>query len=222
MAQSPQKDSRINGPVAAALATWLGVQVAALGLCAMRVMFWARSPQAAEQLGLFVMLSAQVAAASLLFPLLLQNHRSTMIAVVTAWPFAELAAFLADAQRSQWKAGELYVSVWLMTLYLWAGVLRNSWARLFAMAVAAMLSLGGPLLWYLRGEFGDGGQIVTGSLFTFGPIGGAISLLTPNSLGSAWVMPAIIFLSGVIAWTMKYIFHVKFRDRLSTSIIHKC
>jgi hypothetical protein len=222
MARSPQKISGINGPVAAALAVWLGVQVAALGLSALRVRFWARSPLAGEQLGLFVMLAAQVGTASLLFPLLLNNLRSTLIAVATAWPFAELAAFLADVRGSRWIAGEVYVSVWLVTLYLWSGVLRNSWARLFATAVAAMLSLGGPVLWYLHSEFGNGGQITSESPAWFGPIAGAISLTIPDSIDHAWKLPAMLFASGAIARAAKRIQARKFRDKLSTRIIHKC
>ncbi|MGD0540389.1 MAG: hypothetical protein ABSB33_02615 [Tepidisphaeraceae bacterium] len=214
MTQAPQRNSRTNGPVAAALAMWLGVQAGALGLCAMRVMFWARSPRAGEQLSLIVMLATQVAAASLLFPLLLGNRRSTVIALVTAWPFAELAAFLADAQTGQWIAGEGYVSVWLVTLHLWAGPGRNSWAKPFATAVAATLSLGGPLLWYLRSEFGQG--VATGQLGVFGPIGGVISLIVPDSsVRSAWAALAILFASGLIARTVRAN-HANSRDRLST------
>lgn len=214
MTQAPQGNSRTSGLVAAALATWLGVQVAALGLCAMRVMFSAHSPRAGEQLGLIVMLATQVAAASLLFPLLLGNRRWTVIALVTAWPFAELAAFLADARTGQWIAGEAYVSVWLVTLHLWAGPGRNSWARPFAAAVAAMLSLGGPLLWYLRGEFGPG--VASERLGIFGPVGGVISLIVPDSsVRSAWAALAVLFASGIIARTVRAI-HANSRDRLST------
>jgi hypothetical protein len=216
MAQPPQKISGMNGPVAAALAVWLGVQVTALGLSALRVRFWARSPLAGEQLGLFVMLAAQVAAASLLFPVLLQNRRSAIIAMLTAWPFAELAAFLADAPRNRWIAGEFYVSVWLVTLYLWAGVLRISWQRLMATAVAAVLSLGGPMLWYLHSEFGNGGQTASESPASFGPIAGAISLSIPDSMNHAWKLPAILFASGALVCAVKRIHAVKFRDKLST------
>jgi hypothetical protein len=222
MTQPPQKNSRINGPVAAALAVWLGVQVTALGLSALQVRFWARSPLAGEQLGLFFMLAAQVAAASLLFPLLLNNLRSTLIAVVTAWPFAELAAFLADVRESRWIVGEVYVSIWLVTLYLWSGVLRNSWSRLLATALAAMLSLGGPMLWYLHSEFGNGGQTVSESPASFGPIAGAISLSIPDSMNHACKLPAMLFASGALACAVRRIRDVKFRDKLSTGIIHKC
>ncbi len=159
------------------------------------------------------MLAVQVAAASLLFPVLLQNWRSMAIAVVTAWPFAELAGFLADAQRNQWVAGEVYVSVWLVTLYLWAGILRNSWVRLFGVALAAILSLGGPVLLYLRSEFSEGGEMATGRFAYFGPIAGAVSLTFPDWSFRVWVMPMIFFLSGVIAFAMHC---ARYRDKLST------
>jgi hypothetical protein len=182
-------------------------------------MLWAREPRAGEQFALFVMLAAQAGAAALLFPLLLQNIRSTILAVAAAWPLAQLAAFLADAQMNQWMAGELYVSIWLVTLHLWARAMQNqnSWTRLLAAAVAAMLSLGGPLLWYLRNEFGEGGQAQAQRFPAFGPIAGAISQIVPDlPIKSAWLALALLFASGVIACMVKLLHPANSRDKLST------
>jgi len=182
-----------NLPTAAAMVAWLGVQLAALGICAARFPLWARAPRATEQLALFAMLAAQTAAASLLFPILLRNIRSTLIAIVVAWPMAELASFLADASTDRLIGTELFVSVWLVTLHLYSRSLNNSRDKLMATAVAGMLSLGGPLLWYLRMEFGEAG-VSSARLGLFGPVCGAISLAAGvDSPFIAWGELIILF-----------------------------
>ncbi len=152
-------------------------------------------PHASEQLALCALLATQVAASALLFPLLLQNLSSTVFAITTAWPLAQLAAFLADAPLHQWLAAEFYVSSWLIALHLWSRVLQNSWAKVFGVTIAAMLSLGGPLLWYLRLEFSDG----SGRGFAmFGPIAGAISLsMTGASHATVWGFVLILILGAL-------------------------
>lgn len=204
----------MNGAAAAALAAWLGVQVLALGLGAGGAMLWARSPGGG--LSLFIMLGVQIGAAALLFPLLLANWRVGLIAMVTAWPFAELAGFLADAESRQWVAGELYVSVWLVSLYLWATVLRNSWGMIFGTALAAMISLGGPVLWYLRSEFANRGRMDSGSLAMFGPIMRTFSLIIPGSPNTGWEMMGIVLATGVIAKSVTHVHDEHCRDKLST------
>jgi len=185
-----------NLPMAAAMLAWLGVQLAALAISAMRIQLWARSPRAAEQLGLIVMLATQTAIASLLFPILLQNIRSTIVAIAVAWPMAELASFLADASTHRFVSGEIYVSIWLVTLHLFTRTITASRGKLLATALAGMLSLGGPLLWYLRMEFGEPGAS-SPHMGLFGPICGVISLsVGVDSPSITWSMLAILFASA--------------------------
>jgi hypothetical protein len=214
--QIPLKDRAINGCAAGALAAWLGVQVLALGLGAGRVMLWARSPGAGEQLSLFIMLAVQIGVSSLLFPLLLANWRVALIAVVTAWPFAELAGFLADASGREWMGGELYVSIWLVSLYLWAKILRDSWGAVFGAAVAGLVSLGGPVLWYLRSEFGNGGRMDFGGSAMFGPIMGAFSLIIPESGMKGWAFLSVFLAMGLAGCAARWIYTGRCGDRLST------
>jgi hypothetical protein len=216
-----KQDSGVSGAAGAAVGIWLIVQLAALGVSAIRFMFWARSPAAGEQMGLNVMLMVQIGAAALLFPVLLQDLRCAIIAVVTAWPLAQLAGFLADASSGRWIEGELYVSLWLVTLHLWAAALRHSWGKLFAMGMAAALSLGGPVLWYLRSEFGNGGQSAGGPSAFYGPIAGVVSLAIPRLRMSAWIVQIILFSAGAIAWTVRRMHSANERDKLSTSFIHR-
>ncbi len=179
-------------------------------------MLWARSPGAGEQLSLFIMLGVQIGAAALLFPLLVANWRVALIVLVTAWPFAELAGFLADASANQWLMGVLYVSLWLVSLYLWARALRNSWGMILGTALAAMISLGGPVLWYLRSEFANGGRIESGSFAMFGPVMGAFSLIIPGSRIAGWVMLSVFLVTGAIGCAARCIYDGRCGDKLST------
>lgn len=187
-----------NSATAWAIAAWLAAQLGALGLCAMRAMLWARAPRAGEQLALDAMLATQIAASALLFPLLLRNLPSTVFAIATAWPLSQLAALLADASLNQWLAAESYVSLWLIALHLWSRVLQNSWAKLLGTAIAATLSLGGPLLWYLRLDFGNGPESQPRGFAAFGPIAGAISQSIPDApKASAWGLALLLLLGAL-------------------------
>jgi len=180
-----------------ALGAWLLIQLTALGLCAMRAAFWARVPRAGEQLALYVMLAVQVGASAMLFPLLLRNVRWTIFAIAAAWPLGELAAFLADVPMRRFAQAEWFVTLWLVTLYLWSRVLRTQWMRICGAAVAAMVCLGGPVLWYLRLEFHEVGrkpQIC--ELANYGPITAAISQCITDAFWPAswaWSLIPMIF-----------------------------
>jgi hypothetical protein len=192
-------DSVKNLPAAAAMVAWLGVQLAALAVCAMRFPLWARSPVATEQLAMIVMLATQTAAAALLFPVLLRNIRSALIAIAVAWPMGELASFLADSSASRFVMGEIYVSIWCLTLHLWTMALRRSSEKIFGAAIAAMVTFGGPVLFYLRIEFGE----TNGSappLGAFGPAAGVVSLMIPGERNTiTWGMLGFFCALAVIA-----------------------
>lgn len=185
---------------AVAILLWLALQLAALAASAFRFTLWARMPPAPEQLALPVMLATQVAAAALLFPALLRDFRAAAIAIATAWPMAQLASFLGDADAATWAAGELYVSFWLITLYVWGRAIGVPWLRLYAAALAGVISLGGPVLWYLHAEFTQAGASINWShAALLGPILGALSQILPaQRLWTAWEMPAALFGIGVI------------------------
>ena len=208
-------DATNNLPTAAAMVAWVGVQLAALAVCSMRVPLWARSPVATEQLALIVMLATQTAMASVLFPILLRNVLWALIAIAVAWPMGELASFLADSSASRFVIGEIYVSIWLATLHLWTMALRSSWEKIFGAAIAAMVTLGGPLLFYLRIEFGE----TSGSgppLGAFGPTAGVVSLMIPGERNTiTWGVLALSFALAVIArlagkkfsWSSRQVVH---------------
>ncbi|MGD0137491.1 MAG: hypothetical protein ABSD28_01330 [Tepidisphaeraceae bacterium] len=216
MKPSGKQDQTTPGSAAAALVIWLATQLVALGLCACRTMLWARAPRAGEQLALFVMLAMQIAMSALLFPHLLGNLRSTIPALATALPMAQLAAYLSDAPPTHLVLGELYVWAWMIGLDLWTKMLPTAWSKLLGIGIASMLSLGGPVLWYLRADFGrDGSQLPLWSMSFFGPICGAISQIVPEGSKLGWTIPAIIFAVGLLGYFLKHT-----RGEIPQQVIH--
>jgi len=216
MKPSGKQDQTTHGSAAAALVIWLGTQLAVLGICACRAMLWARSPRAGEELALFVMLAMQIAMSALLFPHLLGNLRSTILTIVTSWPMAQLAANLSDSTATRLVVGALYVCAWMIGLYLWAKMLPTAWSKLLGIGVASMLSLGGPVLWYLRADFGrDQSQLPIWSMSMFGSICGAISQIVPEGSGFGWTIPASVLAAGLAGYFLK-----RTRREISRQVIH--
>jgi len=209
----------IDRPVAAGLAVWLCIQLAAIGISAARVVLEARAPQATEQLALAVMLATQIGASALIFPHLLGTRGATILAVASGWPMALLAAQLADAPFAVLFRAELYVSIWLISLHLWARALPSSSAKLLGTGIAAMISLGGPVLWYLRMEFSnDSSPPALDSLPAFGPISGAISQTFARFGYESWIELTIIFCTGATALMGAAL--ISASSRFSRQVIH--
>jgi hypothetical protein len=190
---SSHHSERISG---IALAVWLAVQLATLGAGAGRLQFWARAPDAGEQLALLYMVAAQVVAGSLLFPYLLADLRCTILAIVTAWPMAQLAGIVSDTSAPLFAIAEVYVSMWLLGLFFWSAILRSDWSKLLGAAIATMFAIGGPLLFYLRSEFADGANFSPQSYALYGPVSGVISLIVDGPANLAWAIPVILNIIG--------------------------
>jgi hypothetical protein len=208
------RKNELDKPAAIGIVIWLFVQVAALGLCAGRIGLWARAPQATEQSALVVMLAVQVGISSLIFPHLLGTVGSTVLAVASAWPMGQLACYLSDASPGALLRGELYVSIWLLTLHLWTLALPAPAAKLLGMAAVGLIGLGGPVLWYLRTEFRDDRQ---GSDFlsTFGPIPGAIAQTFAGFNLQSWLELGLIICCGALT-----VAGTRLNPRRSRQVIH--
>jgi hypothetical protein len=187
-----------------AFAVWIAIQLMALGLSASRVALSARYPADGERLSLAVMLVAQTGATALLFPILLKSMRWTFAAILIAWPMGQIASLLADESIAHFVLSEAYVSIWMLTLFIWTRALQALSACLYATAIAALITIGGPVLWYLRGEFVHESSVIdwktAGAL---GPMMGALSQnFSPRPI-SAWGMLAILLLCGALGWFWK-------------------
>jgi len=127
-------------------------------------------------LALKVVICVQVVGAALCFPLLMRTVTSAVITIVSAAPFVVVAAFLTG----EWKAnrvaaGGAYVMGWLLGLALWRGALRSPRAQAAGVAMAVLIAVGGPLAWYLRGEFVvQSDAVVWENVGHWGPLFGAM------------------------------------------------
>jgi hypothetical protein len=182
------------------IAIWLAIQLAALALCASRFMFWARSIAVSEQLALHAIIAVQIASASLLFPHLLRTWRSTILAMVSGIVLAQLAGELADIPPKSLLFAEIYVVGWLAGLHLLSRSLPTDLSRLIASSLVTMISVGGPVLWYLRADFSgaDSANLHVPSISVFGPVAGGISQIGPDRSFIPWVFVGIVFAVGGI------------------------
>jgi hypothetical protein len=186
---------------------WLAVQLGALVVSAARVPLSARFPRPAEELAVHVLLVVQIATASFLFPLLLRNVRSLMIAALTALPLLQLASYLAGTDPAPLVRAAGYLIAWLIGLAIWLRALPSRAARLYGVAVAAALAIGGPILWYARAELARGAAdmdwSVDGSL---GPTMGALAQLEqPSVAPGPWIMiGAFVTIGATLAAAVKW------------------
>lgn len=193
---APQKSRHGVSPIVPLL-IWLAVQLLALLMAVMRIPMSARFHQPAEDLAVEMMVVSQVAASAMLFPLLMRDGKTTLILIAASWPFAQLAGFLSNVPPMRMAAASLYVSTWLAALGIWRAALPSQRSQLIGIAVATILSLGGPLLAYLRLEFSSG-KIDPRLL---GPVVAAIGL-SRSAFPSLiiWLLPMILIALGSFAF----------------------
>jgi hypothetical protein len=91
---------------AAPLFCWLGIQLAALSLGALRVPLAARFPIASEEFTIHILLVTQIVASSAMFPFLLRDVTSSLMTILTIAPFVQLAGYLSLRSRRlcNWRA----------------------------------------------------------------------------------------------------------------------
>ena len=170
---SDRSDSLAVGP----LLVWLLLQLLALVLAAARVSLAAAYPQPAEFQAVRLMLVAQFGGSSLLFPLLLKTWRTSIAAACTAGVMLCLAAALAAWPLAKIAPPVGLVVLWILLLAT-ARALLPARGSLLALAAVATYVIGGPLVWYLRADFGSG-TLVERS-WTCGPLCGV--LIAPASI----------------------------------------
>lgn len=193
------RDSKTGNIPAAGIVIWLALQLAALSVSAGRVPLWARAPRADEQSALALMLAVQVAASALMFPHLLGTIGSAVLAIASSWIMGLLASFLSDASAESLIAGEAYVSVWLVSLLIWNKALCVRNEKLIGTAIAGMISIGGPVLWYLRADFSTSAPPSFNSLSAYGPICGAVWQTFGGFQYAAWLELIILTCLGALA-----------------------
>ena len=194
--------SEIDRCSAAGLVIWLTIQLAALGMC--RAADHVVGPRSSSHGTTGSRGNAGRADRHFrprFSPTSWAQLRATLLVVASGWPMALLAAQMSDASWAVLFRSEIYVSFWLISLHLWTQALPAPRAKLLATTIAATLSLGGPVLWYLRMEFSnDGQQPGSDSFPAFGPIAGAISQTFARFNFQSWIELTIIFCIGATAF----------------------
>ncbi len=183
-----------------ALFVWLLIHLLALLFAMLRVPLWARSPVPGDALAIDVMLVTQITAAAMLFPVLLVNWRTTATLVLVSIPFIEMAGLLAGVARSRLPLASVLVGAWLIALWLCVPLLRRSRAAsLVGVAIATGLTLGGPLLLYLRLEASPEATFDWKTAGLFGPAMSALAVIhSPTLLHSAWLPVGVAVIAGIL------------------------
>src|SRR5688500_11054555 len=129
--------------------------MSALALATFRVPLSARYPQPEESLAVHVVVIVQITAAAILFPFLFRSITTSVIVIASAIPFLQLAAFLAtftDNRRLSFCA--TYLVGWLAGLAILNTSFRSQKTRMYGVAGAILISIGGAIVAYLHREFG--------------------------------------------------------------------
>lgn len=178
----------------APLFLWLLVQLAALGIAAARLPFCAGLHRTVEQYAIGEMLAMQIVAASMLFPFLLRDWRSTLALIVTSAPYLLMAGFLSATPLATLTVLWIYLTLWLLTLALWRSVLLPR-RFLPAIAIVNLLVLGIPICHYLHAEYSTGAWPLwlTGAT----PLTAALTLIaSPRLIPPLWLPVVILLFAG--------------------------
>jgi hypothetical protein len=191
---SPEKSSfRIR-----TLLGWSAIQCAILLLAWSAVPLWATQPAPRESAALAEMMVVQIAASSLLFPILLENFWTTLAVALLACLFIHLAGKNSGAAENSLLAVCGYVSLWIIGLGCMSVRLSTRALKLSGIWVFSLWTLGGVLLWYLRLESDRAGKIILSAQW-FSPIFGALSVsqkIKPNGLG--WLVAGLPLLAACL------------------------
>jgi hypothetical protein len=162
------------------------------------------------------MLVVQIGAAALLFPYLLRDCRAAAMVIAASWVFSILAAFLTgQAEHRILWATAAYVTAWLVGLAIWRSALRSARAQAAGVAIATLLAFGGPLLWYLRAEYGVQSSAMNWTqVSNWGPIMGALSIArTGHLVRDPWILAAGNVVAALVALGIRWMMRRSTRPR---------
>jgi hypothetical protein len=172
----------------------MGLQLGAIAISAWRVPLAAQFPQPPEFQAVRVLITVQFVTAALLSPALLADWEMTLAGLGSAGTLVLVAGVL-----SGWSFQEALpilgcLAVWLVCLFLWMKVAGGRKWRMTVASVAAAISAGGPLLWYLGQDLGDSSTSHPG--WAYGPLWPA--LLDPRAPWKDFWLLATILLLGIL------------------------
>lgn len=207
------------------LLLWMSLQLISLSLSAMRVPLYARFPQPVERQATIQLLATQIMASALLFPVLLRDWRSLVLAVAGTWPLVVLANLMGGETTLCAVNAVAYVTLWLATLALWNWILTGDSWRALAVTVPSLWAIGGPLLLYFHIEAtGTSGLWPSADRSVlWATAGGPMWAEVDRLWGSGWIhwsdIPLIAaFFSGFLMFAVRVHQARSKRDKLSTEL----
>lgn len=147
--------AQISLPIAPLL-VWLTVQLAALAIGAAGVALSARAPRPVETLSLHIMLVAQIALASLLWPMLFRGARASVVTIAVAIPFMQAAGFLSATPQGDLLRASAVVLLWLTTLAVLPSHGMSPIALLITRSAVVFWSIGCAVVAFLQADFLSG------------------------------------------------------------------
>jgi hypothetical protein len=206
------------------LILWMAIQLLTLALAAGQVPLSARFPEPADRQATAEMLVAQIATASLIFPLLLGDFRSWILTLAGGLPMLTLAWLLGQEPVPNAVSAASYVAVWLLTLTLWRLILTDDLSQPLAVAITTLWTLGGPVLLYLRAEFaGPAGATAPSNSLLWSAAGGPIVAALTRLWGGPPISMSdfpleIILLLGIIFFFRQRHQSRRLPNKLSTKL----
>ncbi len=141
------------GSTTRVIAVWTLIQLLPLIASATRLPIWQNQPKPEESAALVVMLTTQLAIATLMAPLLLGDASRWLATSTVALPFLALASLLASAR---WRDAEMVAIVEIGWFSILAGALclsKSTAGRSLITAAASIYVIGGAILFYVTDEF---------------------------------------------------------------------
>jgi hypothetical protein len=200
----PLLEHPLRPPRTSAVALWAGVQCAALIAAAVGIHLWPHQPDPPESIALAEMVSVQVVAAALLFPVVCAGTATLAINLAVMAALQQLAGLLTVTPEPRVLSTTAFAGVWIVGLAGWARLARGGLAQSCATAMATVLSLGGALLWYVTAEAASQGGSPPPDALRFGPLvaGAAMASVPLPPMHVGWVITLVpgITAGPLIAW----------------------
>jgi hypothetical protein len=151
-------------------------------------------------MALETMLIVQILGMTALFPIILWDWRSTVVAMLLIWPFNQLSALLASSALGDAGMASIYVSVWIAGLGLLNSLLTPR-LRLLATGLLSAFAWGGVILRYLALETGRGDVGISGRI---GPVLGVLAQIdgTQHRFVS-WLQTTLPVVVTLVAWLFR-------------------
>lgn len=136
-----------------AVTVWMAINGSFLWIGLMQVPLAAAYPPGPTFL-FELIIACQVGFAALLAPLLSRSLATMLVAALSSWPILLLAGGLASRPIPDILLVGSITTAWLLTVCCWTSCFRTVPQQQIVVAVACLISIGCPLLWYLMTEFG--------------------------------------------------------------------